>query len=197
MMPHRIDTAAIRTRRCRAFASAWDGWRGGQMVPSRADMRIDQISGLLPMLTIVELSAPETIAIRLAGTAIADATGLELTGKNYLELASPNVRPYRHARAKRVAHHPCGALLHNVRDSVDDDRKIQLEMLTLPVRPSDADGPMQLVTLAVPVASEHLMREHFSAEIGKAADSFTFIDIGAGIPVDPRLEAQAPQVLSA
>ena len=75
----------IQTRECRAFANAWQNWRGDNLVPRRASVRIEDISKLLHLVSIVEVISPEIATFRLAGTALCQAMGIELTGLNYFD----------------------------------------------------------------------------------------------------------------
>lgn len=184
----RVDDSLLRSEQSRTLLSAWQDWRGDHLLPRRSAMDMPRIAPLLPHIVILEIDAPDRPMIRLAGTAIGRALGMELTGRNYLDLTEPEIRPLRKARIWRQLQAPCGSLLRN-RHMVAGDRVIELEVLTLPVRPDSDDRPPQLLSVITPVSPGVLTMDEAKLQIAKVADDFRYIDIGAGVPLDPALEA--------
>lgn len=171
----------ITSPECRAFAEAWQGWRGTDLVPRRSAVRIEEISKLLPYVSIVEMISEEVATIRLAGTALCQAMGVELTGLNYFELTDPETRALRVDRTRRIVAQPCGShYLHPL--AYQSGRTIPTEGLSLPVRPDDPSAPLQF--FAIWAALEDMRLEGAAAEPRKVpiADCFQFVDIGAGVP---------------
>lgn len=187
MRTHSGEVLEIRSKEARALFAAWQNWRGDALLPSRDDMVLSDITALMPFLTLLEIRSPEQFIFRLAGTAILEATGFELTGTNYLDLTSPNLRPLRSARVWRKAQQPCGALMQNRhRGSGEIERWI--EVLSLPLRTVEPDGPVQFLSVTAMIDPGELLLEDFITEVAKVADRFTYIDIGAGVPADPANE---------
>ena len=59
----------IRRRECRRFAHAWQGWRGGNLVPQRHNVHIEDIANLLHLVSVIEIVSPHEANFRLVGTA--------------------------------------------------------------------------------------------------------------------------------
>ena len=69
----------IRRSECRRFAHAWLGWQGGNLVPQRHNVHIEDIANLLHLVSVIEIVSPHEANFRLAGTALCQAMGIELT----------------------------------------------------------------------------------------------------------------------
>ena len=175
----------ITSPECRAFAEAWQRWRGVELVPRRAAVRIEEISKLLPLVSLVELISPDLARVRLAGTALCEAMGVELSGLNYFEMTEPEDRALRVARTMPLSEHPCAShYMHPL--AYQSGRTIPTEGLSLPVLPDDSSAPPQFFAIWCALEDMHL--EGTTVEPNKVpmAEGFQFVDIGAGIP-DPGL----------
>jgi len=75
----------------------WEAKRGARAMPRRCDIDPTEIPLLLPNLQITELLAGGRIRYRLAGTAIVNAYGAELTGKYFDEVFSKKRLDYVNA----------------------------------------------------------------------------------------------------
>ena len=181
---HRADGSAFRTDQCRSLMAAWLDWRGQNRLPARGDMDLSRITPLLPYVILLEVRSPDEHIIRLAGTAIGRALGDNLTGRNYLDMADADIRPLRAARAQAIISQPCGGLMHN-RHDLGDGRMLELELLVLPIRPDDDALPMQLISVAVPMGVDAPSPDEVQLNIRRVADRFRFLDLGAGLPVEP------------
>jgi hypothetical protein len=69
----------------------WQRKRAGRPLPSRADIDPMEIPAVLPYVLLVERSDEGRFRYRLAGTAVVDAYGMELTGR-YVDEVFPNSR---------------------------------------------------------------------------------------------------------
>jgi hypothetical protein len=83
---------AIDDRDLLALYEYWAGKRRGRTMPSRSDIDPAEILSLLPHLFIAEIHRPLRFRFRLAGTAICERWGENLTGKWLDELALDNER---------------------------------------------------------------------------------------------------------
>ena len=184
MRAHPGEELEIKTEEARALFAAWQNWRGDALMPSRDDMVLSDITALMPYLTLLEIRSPDEFIVRLAGTAILEATGFELTGTNYLDLAAPELRPLRSARVWRQAQQPCGSLMHN-RHGPGGGFDRWVEVLSLPMRAANSEGPIQFLGVTAMIDPGLLLLGDFVSEVAKVADRFTSIDIGAGVPADP------------
>ncbi|MDP7547703.1 MAG: PAS domain-containing protein, partial [Alphaproteobacteria bacterium] len=77
------------TKNCHILATAWCGWRGDKMLPFRSDVRLEDIKEILPWITLIEVFSESEIIFRLAGTMVREIMGVELTGRDLLELTEP------------------------------------------------------------------------------------------------------------
>ncbi|MBV38618.1 MAG: PAS domain-containing protein [Alphaproteobacteria bacterium] len=64
----------------------------------RSDMRLEDITGILPWITLVDAFSETEISFRLAGTMIREIMGFELTDRHLLEMMEPGYRASRGAR---------------------------------------------------------------------------------------------------
>ena len=53
---------------------AWPTWRDGKLMSRHSDMRLEDISGILPWITLVDAFSETEISFRLAGTMIREMT---------------------------------------------------------------------------------------------------------------------------
>lgn len=181
----------LTTRECRAFAKAWQSWRGADLVPRRSAARIEDIHTLMPLISIIEVISPEVAKFRLAGTALCDAMGIELTGLNYFEFATPEERAVRAARTCELVAQPCGShFLFPI--AFKTGRTVPAEVLSLPVLPDDPSAPPQI--FGISVLMEGLRLEETAAEPNQLpmVEGFQFVDIGAGVPDDALDLAKRP-----
>jgi len=183
----------IHTEECLQFAKAWQDWRGSDIVPHRADVRIEDIQRVLPHVSVVEVISEDICKFRIAGTALCEAVGMELTGRNYYDFTTPEVRPQRVARTKHIANLPCGS--HFVFPILYRSGNIvPTEVLSLPVLPDDPKAPPQIFTVSMNVETSHLQgRRDVPLQLPEA-QGFRFIDVGAGVPDETLNLSERPAV---
>ncbi|MDP6831780.1 MAG: PAS domain-containing protein [Alphaproteobacteria bacterium] len=173
----------IRTKECQIFAKAWQRWRGASLVPRRSGVRIEEISRLLHLLSVVELVSPEIANFRLAGTSLCEGMGLELTGRNYFDFTTPEARGPRVARTNQLVKHPCGShFIFPIEYS--SGRIVPAEVLSLPVLPNNPSEPPQIFAMSVSLQDMRLDGPRSAPTELPEADGFQFVDIGAGVPDD-------------
>ncbi|MDE0945049.1 MAG: PAS domain-containing protein [Alphaproteobacteria bacterium] len=173
----------IQTRECRIFADAWQRWRGDDLVPRRSSIRIEEISKLLHLVSVIEVISTDMAKFRLAGTALCEAMGIELTGLNYFDFTTVEERGPRVARTCQLVSQPCGShFLFPI--MYRSGRVVPTEVVSFPVLPDEPDAPPQLFALSM--ALEEMRLEGPAAQPRQLplAEGFQFIDIGAGIPDD-------------
>jgi hypothetical protein len=103
--------AELRETANRQFAEQWRRWRGDRLLPRRGDIELGSIRRLLGSVMLFEVQAPETVLVKVAGTALREHYGYELTGKNYVELAPPERQATRRFRMWQSVTRPCGSRL--------------------------------------------------------------------------------------
>ncbi len=164
------------------FAAAWRGWRGGNVVPVRDQLNLDDIQKLLSRVLVMEVWSPSETLVRLAGTTYLELFGIDLTGHNYVDMAPPQDRELRGRRLWAMANQPCGS--HAVLPHPNPNKRgADIHVLILPVQPSDKTQPMQL--FGVSASSAERVTPLDGADVGmveRLVDRFSFVDIGAGLP---------------
>ena len=171
----------IRRRECRRFAHAWQSWRGGSLVPQRHNVHIEDIANLLHLVSVIEIVTSHEANFRLAGTALCQAMGIELTGLNYFDFTTPEERDARAARTCHLVDHPCGShflfpILYRT------GRTVPTENLTFPVWPDNPEAPRQLFAISMPLEDVRLEGPTEESDQLPLPEGFQFIVIGAGVP---------------
>ncbi len=187
----------IHTPDCRAFAEAWQHWRGADLVPRRSAVRLEEIRKLLPLVSVIEVISPEVAKFRLAGTALRDAMGIELTGLNYFDLTKPETRARRVARTQQIVTHPCGGhVLYPILYA--SGRTVLTEVFSLPVWPNDPSAPPQIFAISVSMEDMRLAGPVAEPNQLPQGEGFQFVDIGAGAPnANLNLAERPPAILKA
>ena len=134
---------------------------------------------------MIEIVSPNEANFRLAGTALCQAMGIELTSLNYFDFTTPEEREARAVRTCKLVDHPCGShflfpILYRT------GRTVPTEILTFPVWPDNPDAPRQLFAISMPMEDVHLEGPTEESDQLPLPEGFQFIDIGAGVP-DPGL----------
>lgn len=171
----------------RTLIAAWERWRADSLLPSRADIDLADVVSLLPALTVLEVRSPDVCIVRLVGSAIAAATDIELTGKNYFDLTLPQYRELRGQRIWRAAAQPCGYIGMNRHPSPGGNEQ-WVEFLAMPVRPAEGPTPVQFFCVAALEGDAMALPGDVDVQIAKIADAFHYLDVGGGVPADPALE---------
>ncbi|MFM8820602.1 MAG: PAS domain-containing protein [Phenylobacterium sp.] len=68
-----------------ALLSYWSGLRRDGRLPSRADIRPEDIKSFLPRISLIEVGEDPRFRVRLAGTGLYDLYGAEITGRTVRE----------------------------------------------------------------------------------------------------------------
>jgi hypothetical protein len=172
---------AVRDADTGRFLQAWLGWRQDRLVPRRADMDLRAIARVLERVTLFELRSPDEIMIRLAGTALRELVDLELTGRNFRDLTAPEQWPMRRARLISMSERPCAGFM-NYRDAQPSGRVVVFEAVTVPLDADDAGKPRLLLSCSSLLARSFEVPQQEAPRTLDVADSFAFVDIGAGVP---------------
>jgi hypothetical protein len=137
-----------------------------------------RLARLMPYLSLIEVRPPSSLVFRVAGTALCERFGMELTGRDVMEITPAEQRARRYGRYYAVATRPC-VLQNRGGLTGGSGTVVAYESLFLPVRRAGQDLPVVLGALI-----EHRLR-HVPADPIAAIpipDETAFIDIGAGIP---------------
>lgn len=150
--------------------------RGG--IPRRTCFDPIRVVPILPHLGICERRSDDDWFIRLAGTAVAQRLGRDVTGRNYLDLVAPAVRERTALAIACVIGWPCG--VRSIRCSrATTGRLVAVETLGLPLRAPD--GEARLV-----VWTNFVLKDETENREGELVDgevlAVEYLDIGAGRP---------------
>jgi len=176
-----LQLASLNNVACRPFVDAWLRWRGDALVPSRDQLDLNQIKRDLAMVSMLEIKGPDEVRIRVAGSGITPFKGFDPTGMNLAELTPKADWPVRRYRLQSIVRHPCGgALIHEVwRDGA---LLHAAAVVTLPLLPAAAGGNPLLLLLAVRTDEPGASPTAPGSPLLPIADTFNFVDIGAGAP---------------
>lgn len=180
-----------RDPRSQEFLACWHGFRKGGAVPRWADFSPGELGHLLPNLTVLEWTGPEYLSYRFAGQGIVDRIGVDITGANFLEIVSPEVRAFILAHGAKILGHPCGfvSLMEEVYAAGEIRRT---ENVILPVRPRGEGPDLMVVHTAqiegLPYTPEDGRREQLRLL------SLAPLDLGAGMPADIDLDQMGAAV---
>jgi hypothetical protein len=177
-----LQLASLKNAECRPFVDAWLRWRGDALVPSRAQLDLNQIKRELAMVSLIEIKSPDEVRIRVAGSGLTPFQGFDPTGLNLADLTPKPDWPLRRYRLQSLVNHPCGGvLMHEARQG--GVLLHAVAMLALPLLPAVADGDPQVLLLTVRTdeggATPAALPRPASWPI---PDGYSFGDIGAGTP---------------
>jgi hypothetical protein len=117
----------------RSLYAYWDRLRAGRSAPDRSDLDPCAIRALLGDVFLLELGGMDRHLVRLAGTRICTLLGRELRDRPFSEAFAADALHELYALLDGVAGtaHPAVA---GVVGETDDGRKLDLELLVLPLR---------------------------------------------------------------
>jgi len=179
--------AMVTAKACRDLVEYWAGLCPPGTLPRRSQVDPGAILPLLPYLYILGV-ADDGVTIRLAGTALRQLYGLEMTGRDMLDLVPPEHRAARRWRVACAARHPCGMSYirtHRYPSGATDD----LETIFLPLAGEDpADGlrARQFIGIAASTSDRRWIADEEPGTL-MPPHAFQFLDVGFGIPpaIDP------------
>ena len=147
------DKAAVRASvdlmglapRSLQFVEQWlDNW-SGQDLPPVGSFPGAHAESLSPLIMITALEPDAAATITFMGPELVRATGLDLTGMDWIGLAPPESRGERLRRANAIG---AGAILRTTREvQLDSQEPYFFETISVPLKP-DADGRVPLVHFA-------------------------------------------------
>jgi len=145
------------------------------LVPPRKSLTLSVARRFAAHLAIIEAREPMTAHVRLVGTAIVQRTGIDNTGKNWLDLFSPEAREFVWQRIRRLCDTPLG-----VRALIREQHTypVIIETLNLPFARDDGT-PSFMISTAVPLDLGTLSdRGKFLTQDGGYMEE-QFIELGA------------------
>jgi hypothetical protein len=159
----------------------WMSLEKNGLLPNASSFYPEEVPDLLPYFAVYELLSEDHIYIRLAGTAMVDRFGFEITGKNYLDLVAPERRANASAAFWTLANQPCGMRVI-IQHVLTNGLRTQIEALGMPMR-NDRGGKPLLYYTGIPVEDAwRLNRDDTDKMQELTVLQRDFIDIGAGKP---------------
>src|ERR1700761_5419967 len=147
------DKAAVRAAvdlmglapRSQQFVEQWlDSWSGNDL-PLPGSFPGRRAESLQPLIMITLLTPGVSAPVTFMGKALVYATGLDLTGMDWISLAAPELRVERMRRAGAIG---AGAILRTTREVVlNSQEPYFFETISVPLRP-DTEGRVPLVHFA-------------------------------------------------
>jgi len=164
----------------RELLAWWYEARGARMMPEPEDVDPKALVELLPYFRMLRWEDEERLVFRIYGSALAEATGMDLTGKNSIAPFDYDGKEDDVARLKLMHQHSCGLLLH--RDlSRPDGSTYTCEFLNLPVT-GGAENMPRIIGTITPCAAVDERKLDFSLKKALTVRRAVFIDIGFGLP---------------
>tara|TARA_R110000824_G_scaffold118960_14_gene271931 strand:- start:50565 stop:51233 length:669 start_codon:yes stop_codon:yes gene_type:complete len=169
------------------FFSWWLEARGDRPMPVRDDVSPKALVELLPYFRLLRWESENSLVFRIFGSALAEATGFDLTGYCTFGEADYEGKAEDIARLKLMHSHPCGLLLHRALTGPDGKNYI-CELINLPVL-GGGDGKDTIVGTVVTRNEVGEMMLDFKLTPPLHLVRAVFIDIGFGVPENvPYLE---------
>ncbi|MAZ01551.1 MAG: hypothetical protein CMN56_00255 [Sneathiella sp.] len=108
MVYEKFDDIDWVTPDAREFAAYWRSLDREGLVPKRSRFDPTKIYSMLPAIAMYEVVSRDEIIYRLAGTAIVDRFGMEVTGRNFLDFWQGEARERAADSMYECVSRPCG-----------------------------------------------------------------------------------------
>ena len=139
-----VDLMGLAPRSLQFIEQWLDGWIGNDL-PLAGSFPGERSESLRPLIMITLLEPGVRAPVTYMGQALVRATGLDLTGMDWIGLAAPELRNERMRRAGAIG---AGAILRTTREVVLNSQTAYFfETISVPLR-ADAQGRVPLVHFA-------------------------------------------------
>lgn len=163
------------------FGAKWAGLRAASdLVPLRNALSPAKFKSYLPATAIIEIDpVARTMPIRLAGTALRNLTGFEMTGHNFMDFDKNTQDEAGWALRLAYHDHPVGRY-DEILINFDGGLKIDCALTALPIW--GRNETRQIFVLVEPRETTAAHMEEQKALLTERPNMTHYIDIGAGIP---------------
>jgi hypothetical protein len=177
--PSHIDDIELMPM-SRQFFAWWMEMRGGKTMPEPDDMNPRGLVELMPYFRMLRWESETSLVVRIFGSALAEAIGMDLTGFCTFGDTDFPGRAEDMARLKLMHAHPCGLLMHRDLNG-PDGTPYRCELINLPVS-AGPDGGNRIVGTVV--TRKPLTESEFDFKLSPPLTlrRAAFIDIGHGLP---------------
>lgn len=164
----------------RALYDLWNEARGDHLLPHASAIDPIKMVNLLPEIAIFEYFSDDDIRYRLVGTLIVERFAMDPTGRNILEITSPNSIEMVHQLFHNLLHRPAGAIVH-YKNTYTSGKVAPVRSILLPMTSPDAARPriLSLHSRAHATAYDNAQQ---ATTVGTTTDEIIWLDIGAGVP---------------
>lgn len=162
----------------RQLIDAWLGWRGDRLLPLKAEADLRDIARILPWVGLLEVLSPDHVRMRVAGTALREVYGVEMTGRNLKEISAPETWRVRSARCVELVTRPCGSryVRHDV---LPDGKQVLYETVSLPLDVDAAGSCRHAIFCIAALEQSFAVTPPSGPRLVPLPLEFDFIDIGA------------------
>jgi hypothetical protein len=122
----------------RALAEHWLSLWPGDALPPRAALSPAKLKPFLPNMVMLDVMPRARVTVRLAGTAVTTALGMELTGQDWVALAPQNYRAERLRILSKVARGAIGTGHRRIPMALAGDYTCEEILLPFAPEPSGA-----------------------------------------------------------
>jgi hypothetical protein len=169
------------TEPSRRFFTEWHRWRGRGLVPQRSVLDTGKLGDLLLRCLLLEIRGREEIPIRFAGSGIGEMIGINLAGRNYLDLTDPDNRARRAALLFTEVAQPCAAVIYYWL-STGNGAILPVELVSAPLCADGETTPSLVLACATPLIKGSDAARDVAPDSYAEGEGLRFIDIGAGLP---------------
>jgi len=166
------------------FHLLWNYWhslpRDG-FVPDRSQFDPLRLGAALPATVLLEIHDPSRLEVRVLGTAHLLRSGLETTGKNWLDLFDEASHPAIQRSAAVITGYPAGVISRH-QEWFGPRQAVEILGLALPLRPPPGRKPM-ILAVGLPVGGEMPTGETPSTA-STGFEIVRILDLGAGVPAE-------------
>ncbi|MGD1935902.1 MAG: PAS domain-containing protein, partial [Candidatus Phaeomarinobacter sp.] len=123
----------------REMLAYWHGTRGANSMPDTSQINPADFRELLPYSRYLSWEGPDDLRIRVLGSALSAAIGIDLTGMNLIDLLGPEERDDDLVGFRALHAHPCGSVTIK-RSHIVGGGTREIELVHLPVAGMSASG---------------------------------------------------------
>jgi hypothetical protein len=154
----------MKQRTVQTLYAYWNDLRAGRIAPRRLEIEPSRIGSILPETFMLERTDPASYHYRLAGTRLCEIFGIELRGTNLLDGWGEADRVTL-TRSLTATCEQGAVTLLSVEASTDTVRRVQLEVILLPLMHADNTmgrviGAMSVTTPPHWLGYERLTEKH-------------------------------------
>lgn len=158
----------------------WMSVRGDKAMPVSADVKPSGFRELLPYVRYMSWEGPEDLRIRVFGSALTAALGMDLTGMSLADMLLPHERDSDMERMRLLHAHPCGSVVHRTFHGQDGSSHV-VELLNLPVAPGE-DGKARIIGSVMMCDPPDAWSITYDTKRAMDFVHGAYIDIGYGVP---------------